>query len=676
MNVRVVLWVVVLVGFVASLYSAARRWQTETRNRSIEITLDYNEVRAIAISERKPISEVLREFKKSGVTSISLQEETIGILEEARLLRVERALPSSGKGNTLPFQLPTSLSSDATALYVTGDVRNRVHTALSRKLGIQVTDPLETQKAAVASAAVSIPLVVDAPYVVLRSLGVGLNPDTMKEIRDAGLAVIGRVANYNGVRPDGIEWELNQLKQEGIQTVIFAGDEMLGYRGYLIDDSTKPDQISTARAIQNAQLWVGVVEFGKQKGEVEISKGADDRVVRVHTVTGAEMLLANVPTNVQRFTLAARERNIRLLYIRLFTDEQSPLDFNTDYIEKVVKGMERGDLVPGIAHGYGELTTPLWLRFLICLGMASAWLLLVDAITLFLAGGAGPLIALIAGGGVLLLLGVSLLGNTGAKLAALASSCIYPALALLHKDLTKPAPGRSPIGYALLQFLLSCGITAIGIAAIVGLLSDRLFLIKADAFIGIKVSQLIPVLLVGLVYGLNLRATPQRSTIQALRETGQKAVEAFQKPILIWQVVVALGALVVLTLLVLRSGNDPGVGVSPIELKIRAILDQLLYARPRFKEFLFGHPAMVLALIFAAQANRTWAIPLLIIGAIGQASLLNTFCHLHTPLLVSLWRAGLGILIGAILGLVVYGILGWITGRLKGAQTMAAGAAS
>jgi hypothetical protein len=38
------------------------------------------------------------------------------------------------------------------------------------------------------------------------------------------------------------------------------------------------------------------------------------------------------------------------------------------------------------------------------------------------------------------------------------------------------------------------------------------------------------------------------------------------------------------------------------------------------------------------------------VGSIGQVSLLNTFCHIHTPLIISLWRDALGLVIGAALG--------------------------
>jgi ABC-type nitrate/sulfonate/bicarbonate transport system permease component len=42
-----------------------------------------------------------------------------------------------------------------------------------------------------------------------------------------------------------------------------------------------------------------------------------------------------------------------------------------------------------------------------------------------------------------------------------------------------------------------------------------------------------------------------------------------------------------------------------------------------------------------------------LLGMIGQVSLINTFYHLHTPLLISLQRAAGGLILGAALGVVL-----------------------
>jgi hypothetical protein len=259
------------------------------------------------------------------------------------------------------------------------------------------------------------------------------------------------------------------------------------------------------------------------------------------------------------------------------------------------------------------------------------------------------------------------------KLAALAAACLFPTLALLHADLSRPAdpadpgtlPRRAALEYAFRRFLAACGITLLGAATVVGLLADRLFLIKADAFAGIKVAQLVPLVAAGVVYALGLWAGADRPWPGVVREVRDRVARIGTQPVLIWQVAAAVAVLALLAVLVLRSGNDPGVGVSGLELRLRSILDRLLYARPRFKEFLIGHPAMVAGLALAVTGRPRWAtLPLLLVGAIGQVSLLNTFCHLHTPLLVSALRALLGIAIGVIIGAVSYLIVDrWLPAR-------------
>lgn len=55
--------------------------------------------------------------------------------------------------------------------------------------------------------------------------------------------------------------------------------------------------------------------------------------------------------------------------------------------------------------------------------------------------------------------------------------------------------------------------------------------------------------------------------------------------------------------------------------------------------------------------------PFLLAGFIGQLSLINTFCHAHTPLSVSLLRVYHGLWIGALLGGGAIHLLRWAEGR-------------
>jgi hypothetical protein len=129
------------------------------------------------------------------------------------------------------------------------------------------------------------------------------------------------------------------------------------------------------------------------------------------------------------------------------------------------------------------------------------------------------------------------------------------------------------------------------------------------------------------------------------------------------EILLALAALSGLLFVVTRSGNQPLVVPSALELKARALLESALIIRPRTKEFLVGHPALMLAVALSLRGRRTW-LPLIAVAAgFGQASLLNTFCHFHTPLHVSFLRAGNGLWLGALLGVIAIAVWRGLLGR-------------
>jgi len=93
-------------------------------------------------------------------------------------------------------------------------------------------------------------------------------------------------------------------------------------------------------------------------------------------------------------------------------------------------------------------------------------------------------------------------------------------------------------------------------------------------------------------------------------------------------------------------------------MKFRTILDKVMMVRPRTKEFLIGHPALFLGIGFLLKRRREWGLCLVALGMLGQVSLLNTFCHIHTPLSMSLMRAANGLVLGLIIGYILWRIFG------------------
>ena len=110
------------------------------------------------------------------------------------------------------------------------------------------------------------------------------------------------------------------------------------------------------------------------------------------------------------------------------------------------------------------------------------------------------------------------------------------------------------------------------------------------------------------------------------------------------------------TVYILRTG-DGMLSVSVGEQRARNWLERVLLFRPRTKEFLIAYPAIAAAYCCAAHRSRLTAWLFGVFGAIGFASVANTFCHIRAHFLVSLLRTGLGLVLGLVLGILILLIL-------------------
>lgn len=627
------LFFLIALGLLGGLVSAGHRWQAEARNRRVELVVDYGDAQALSNTTRRQVDDVLQQLKGAGITTVAITEDTLGTLQASGVVAYQR----QGDETLLTF-----------APGFPGE-RPRVIQMLAHKAPGLVVTPEGPDG-----------LRIGSPWPQFSTIPIGLDSEAVDTVTQNGLLVAPRLVNFTGVTPENIAWEMAQTKRQctdaqGIGPVIFAGSSVLGNRGLIK---------ATADALEADGLTYGSVELGKTFGDEDLSRMAAAQTVRVHSIGTDEMGAMDEPTAVERFVRAAKERNIRVCYVRLFTfgltKDADVIHANTEFVGQIVKGMHEARLtVAGPAHPYASDPAPgLVLRVLLALGVLGGTLLLGRVFTGI--SGKAFTVALILG--LLLAAGLAVPGHTpkGREALALIAACVFPTLGLCAIALPRPTREGTigqALGRALGAYARMTGVTVIGILLVVGLLSGRLFLIKVDEFLGVKLVLVTPVLLVAAYYGLGLASLGPRAGWAERRGAVVDCVRALaSQPLRVGQVVVGLAALVALALFVARSGNDPGVGVSSTELHLRSLLDKYLYVRPRTKEFALGHPALLLGLASAASGRFVrWTLPLLVIGSIGQSSLMDTFCHLHTPLLIS----GLHGLIGWVLG-AIFGVLLWL----------------
>jgi Family of unknown function (DUF5693) len=67
----------------------------------------------------------------------------------------------------------------------------------------------------------------------------------------------------------------------------------------------------------------------------------------------------------------------------------------------------------------------------------------------------------------------------------------------------------------------------------------------------------------------------------------------------------------------------------------------------------------MLAIALAVLGARRWVLPAAMVGAAGQSNLVDSFSHIHTPLVYVIERTLYALVIGSLVGAVLVGILLW-----------------
>jgi hypothetical protein len=367
-------------------------------------------------------------------------------------------------------------------------------------------------------------------------------------------------------------------------------------------------------------------------------------------------------TATERYLRAARERSIRCLYVRPFARNgasagtpaggygQQLAAANQQYFQGLqaglaAQGFRMAGRSPAPAGGPAAL-----LRFPLMLAGSAGilWLLLLW-------------FPMIPGRWWPWLLGLSVAGSAAAtashklfELGLLKVAIAFPLLGLwlawAHyqrqtRELRICHPRR--LGQALLALLVASAWSAYGGLLIHGGLWDARTMLKVGQFHGVTLALAVPALLLAMYawQGESLQDAWD-SARRALTPFWMRLAALWASPVRYGDFAFMLIAGAALALVVLRSGNDSGVGAGGFETHLRGTLEHIFSVRPRTKELL-GHPALVLFFLSLPWRNRIAGL-LALAGLLGQVSILNTFCHLHTPLALTLHRESLGLAIGLV----------------------------
>ena len=635
--------VLVLVAIACSIYVGAVRIQVEQDYKTVNLSVNESDIRSLANANGKTTEEMLDILKDKGVSQVLFKESTIASLENAGDLMIAQGadVQNLSVSSSLPANLP--ISETNYYLVVTDDAwREQVLREVPAKIsGAVAYDDGEL-------GVVTVPTSIEATQsnqskaqLAFSGIGVGFDQEWLNTVANAGFDIIAQVSSWESPTDESLEMLADDIKAVPNLCMLMFNDKYIP--GY-----PDPDKIEVFYQLlldDNGDIVapLGQIEFSPQEGFNTLANLADKDVVRLHTISNDEMskfegetgesMDAGITEALDRWDLAARERNMRALLVRFFSIDMPGTYYenNMAYLDALHTQLEdNGFTVGGDVQEMASLDIPAAVRLLVGFGICAGFMLLLLEIGFRRLALAGFVLSALAW------VGMYVVNQTLAmQLMALASVIEFPILSCLYflppkKDLSL----LQSIG----RLLALCAVSFIGAVLMVGVLSDKAFMLKLSSFIGVKIAHVIPIVVVPFV----LYIVRDKKPLSLCKSLLNKALDYK------WAIVFAVVA-VALMIYLSRTGNESG-EISGIEAAMRQFLNDTMGVRPRSKEFLIGYPATILYLMYAAKHRALWVLSIPLV--IGQISLVNTYAHIHTPLLIALQRSLNGLILGILVAVV------------------------
>lgn len=654
-----------VVGVAGSLFAGWQRHRVEAEYRTVEVILDGEDWRLLAQREGRLGSGFWQELRARGASSVAVYEATLRRLQdEGRLTYRSGAelLDLLRTGGLNPSLRPVAAGAEPSAVYVVP-----ADPEVARQVWFGFRTALGPERVAV---------VLQEPLVLrvrgrlrdLEETGLGFLPSSVRWWQALGFRVVLRPRNVRSFTAERLQERVGaQASLLRGRTVVFDLNEVLGHER-LVEDA--------ARALRAAGAVYGRVEVltpaRRMRGEEAMTGFMRPHVVRVISIPPEELERLSVQDAVERFARGVRERNLRVVYVRPYLQTPGGVDavaFNLDYLARVVQAVRSAGFELGPARPLPEVAVPQAAWWAAVAASTASGVLVAARVGQALGWRLDPRATLGVGAAGLVAAWVGQAFGYGvwvSKLWALVAAVAFPGMAVLW---VVPRAGGGRLGQAVGALWEASAFSALGGFVVAALLSDWTFRLAADGFLGVKLATVGPALLAAGVW------------VALQDDHGRPGTGRWVRRVRAWlDRPVTLGAALAVPvvvglalLLLLRTGNT-GLPLPPVEERLREALERTLVARPRTKEYLLGHPALVLAVASGAVGLRAWSLPLVLLGAVGQAGLVNSFSHAHTPLLYTVWRTANGLVLGTLVGVGVYTLLrGFQSGLVRG---RAAGLAS
>lgn len=664
--------VFILLSIISSFYFVNGRLKAEKVYKNYEVCADYDDFVKMGFSLDKGPKDYFKELSKNGITTIALNESTINSMKKDPLKNIKTYndgidLVVEGDRKDLDF-IKEGLNSlkekrevediSENQIKIKGkisDITNYKSDILDT-FGQRVGDSGETGS-------------------VLEYIGLGFDEEKINDLKDIDNIQINLRPIFSEDYQD-TRYTMNRFfdsvdkYSKDQRYVIFSGKEF--YKDTKSDKNIQSDFI---KEINKRNLSLGMIEASNQRGHLDLDginsviKRDDVNKVRAFTTwdyiqnefdykipghhEGEEL------TNV--YYRAISERNISVIFLKPFIKNNKMIPESGVYgkvLENLKDRLEKKGYEDGLVNPIGNWNVNNKMKFPIALGTTAASVILLGLVF----GIGTKLQSFFFVIGALLSALFFLLGkkeDLGNILFNLAAIVAYPSLALCiimenfnNARRTKKNIKLSKIFiHATLTLLAAIVVSMIGSLMEISFMSGTNYLMELTIFRGVKISQLLPILLSVFIFVAYVGFYREEITKPKLEI--KEINKALNQSVTFWQAGLGAMVLVILALFILRGGNTSA-KVPSIELLFRNMLENILPARPRTKAIFIGYPAVFLLIYLGYKKRGEFLVILLtIFAAIGQADIVNTFSHIRTPLNMSFSRVLIEFVGATILGLIL-----------------------
>ncbi len=691
MKFKYILILMVIISLISGSILMYDKVNAERSSNIAEIILSYDDIDEMVKQSDQDMEYWLKEFKKMSINTVSINEITLNSLIENNSFVDAKVFPELGENlswlllypeNAIEYLKSNSVDKDDVIIEIYEKslfefVMKRLSQIypdefyngfIGEKLSIIVLDGTiedsyyREDNVLTDFEGENVKRVEEINSSKLFDIGLGFDENKIEIVKNAGLDVNLRPGNYSRYAKEKLDYFLKYIEDNNlIPNYFIFSSEVVGYPNFT-------DELS--KFMKSKNIMPALIESSVQRSNIEQSgllplvEDFDYETVRLFSVmnyiqnrfkfynyNGAE----EIENTLYR---AITERNIRLVYFRPFKSDEKVYVTDVRYYQDTFESLSERLLKHNITLGkavpmkfnnpnrilltltvFGALAVGLWLLLMLFKINSKYMYYLAIFLTL----------------GILsfsyIIPNLSLILFSFAGAIVFSTTAIYYFIENINNAYKYKVQGSFKIIIMSSIILFSTlMISVFGGLYVNILLSHSKYLLEIEIFRGVLLSEILPLILFGIIYIIKFGYNNKIEELSEDKLYYKDLLKFFDinikaKHIMYLSVLMGIGYVYIS-----RAGHETSLKPSDYEMIFRNFLEYNIIARPRTKEFLIAFPSLMMALNFAYQGYKKFVFPFAFIGAIGYTSIINTFCHLRTPVYLSLYRVGYSVLFGIIIG--------------------------